>query len=105
MCIRDRFDTNTLTELKKQLSRLAVDKTPLFEKPRDAQGNWVKPKLVAEVSFAEWTNDGKVRHAVFHGLRTAKPATAITRESAADAPDTAARARDGTPAPVSYTHL
>jgi bifunctional non-homologous end joining protein LigD len=51
------FDTNTLTGLKKQLSRLAVDKTPLFEKPRDAQGNWVKPKLVAEVSFAEWTND------------------------------------------------
>jgi len=93
------FDTNTLTGLKKQLSRLAVDKTPLFEKPRDAQGNWVKPKLVAEVSFAEWTNDGKVRHAVFHGLRTDKPATAITRESAADAPDTAARARDGTPAP------
>ncbi|MBE3088493.1 MAG: DNA ligase D [Chloroflexi bacterium] len=93
------FDTNTLTGLKKQLSRLAVDKTPLFEKPRDAQGNWVKPKLVAEVSFAEWTNDGKVRQAVFHGLRTDKPATAITRESAADAPDTAARARDGTPAP------
>jgi len=93
------FDTNTLTGLKKQLSRLAVDKTPLFEKPRDAQGNWVKPKLVAEVSFAEWTNDGKVRHAVFHGLRTDKPATVITRESAADAPDTAARARDDTPAP------
>ena len=93
------FDANTLTGLKKQLSRLAVDKTPLFEKPRDAQGNWVKPKLVAEVSFAEWTNDGKVRHAVFHGLRADKPATAITRESAADAPDTAARARDGTPAP------
>ena len=93
------FDANTLTGLKKQLSRLAVDKTPLFEKPRDAQGNWVKPKLVAEVSFAEWTNDGKVRHAVFHGLRTDKPATVITRESAADAPDTAARARDDTPAP------
>jgi len=93
------FDTNTLTGLKKQLSRLAVGKTPLFEKPRDAQGSWVKPKLVAEVSFAEWTNDGKVRHAVFHGLRTDKPATVITRESAADAPDTAARARDDTPAP------
>jgi bifunctional non-homologous end joining protein LigD len=97
------FDTRTLAALKQRLARLAVDKTPLFEKPRDAQGNWVKPKLVAEVSFAEWTRDGKVRHAVFHGLRTDKLATAITRESAVDASDTAGPSRRGAAAPGKRT--
>jgi bifunctional non-homologous end joining protein LigD len=43
---------------------------------------WVKPQLVAEVSFGEWTPDGKVRHASFQGLREDKPASAITRERA-----------------------
>jgi bifunctional non-homologous end joining protein LigD len=40
----------------------------------------VQPQLVAEVSFSEWTPDGRIRHAVFHGLRNDKPAAAITRE-------------------------
>ena len=43
---------------------------------------WVKPKLVAEVEFAEWTPDGSVRHASFVALRTDKPAKAILRETA-----------------------
>ena len=86
------FDTRTLAALKKKLVALAVDKSPLFEKPKDAQGNWVKPRLVAEISFAEWTRDGKVRHAVFHGLRTDKPAEAITREAVAELPEARAPA-------------
>lgn len=85
------FDTDTLGALKKKLAALALDKSPLFEKPKDAVGNWVKPKLVAEVSFAEWTRDGKVRHAVFQGLRTDQPASVITREVARDAPETPAQ--------------
>jgi bifunctional non-homologous end joining protein LigD len=44
---------------------------------------WVTPTLVAEVSFTEWTPDGHVRHPVFKGLRSDKPATAITRERTA----------------------
>jgi bifunctional non-homologous end joining protein LigD len=38
------------------------------------------PTLVAEVSFGEWTRDGRIRHSVFHGLRIDKKAAAITRE-------------------------
>jgi bifunctional non-homologous end joining protein LigD len=41
---------------------------------------WVEPKLVAEVSFAEWTPDGHVRQAVFQGLRLDTPASSVRRE-------------------------
>ena len=44
---------------------------------------WVEPVVVAEVTFAEWTPDGQIRHATFVGLRDDKPATAIRRETAA----------------------
>jgi bifunctional non-homologous end joining protein LigD len=42
---------------------------------------WVKPKLVAQIRFVEFTNDGHLRHAAFLGLRTDKPAKDIRREA------------------------
>ena len=74
------FDQSSLAALRKTLDGLASDTTPFFEKPRDARGHWVRPTLVAEVSFGEWTPDGRIRHAVFHGLREDKPARSVTRE-------------------------
>ena len=44
---------------------------------------WLKPVRVAEVSFAEWTRDGSLRHAAFIALRDDKPAKQVVRESAA----------------------
>ena len=41
---------------------------------------WVKPQLVAEVSFVEWTRDGSLRHAAFLGLRDDKSAKDVRRE-------------------------
>jgi len=41
---------------------------------------WVKPKLVAEISFTEWTRDGSLRHAAFIGLRDDKRAVDVLRE-------------------------
>ena len=41
---------------------------------------WVKPKLVAEVKFTEWTSKGEMRHPVFLGLRADKKATDVVRE-------------------------
>jgi bifunctional non-homologous end joining protein LigD len=76
------FDNKTAVMLKEKFSQLAVDKTPLFEKPKDAVGIWVEPELAAEVSFSEWTRQGRVRHAVFHGLRSDKPTPLISRETA-----------------------
>jgi bifunctional non-homologous end joining protein LigD len=65
----------------------------------------VKPQLVCEVAFGEWTRAGKVRHSVFHGLREDKPATAITREQArdeapVDRPAKAARTKSRVQAPT-----
>ena len=79
------FDTRTLGTLQKKLAALAVDKPALADKPKEPRAHWVRPQLVAEVSFSEWTPDGRVRHSVFHGLRDDKPAAAITREAPAPA--------------------
>lgn len=92
------FDTATLKSVHAKLKPLATDKTPLANKPSEARGHWVQPKLVAEVSFSEWTPDGRIRHSIFHGLRTDKPASAITREEALPAKEVAAKARKSAPA-------
>ena len=77
------FNEVTLRDLKKKLDALATDESPF--PPKAVAGrkhHWVKPKLIAEISFAEWTSSGSVRHAVFQGLREDKPAKAIGREKA-----------------------
>jgi bifunctional non-homologous end joining protein LigD len=77
------FNEASLHDLKEKLGKLDTDVSPF--PPRAVAGrkhHWVKPSLIAEVSFSEWTAAGAVRHAVFQGLREDKPATAITRETA-----------------------
>jgi len=76
------FDQKTLAAVKQALAAIPAETTPFFEKPREVRGHWVEPKLVAEVSFGEWTPDGRIRHSVFHGLREDKDAKAIGREQA-----------------------
>jgi bifunctional non-homologous end joining protein LigD len=49
------------------------------EQMREMQ--WVKPQLVAQIRFVEWTADGHLRHAAFLGLRADKPARGIQRET------------------------
>jgi bifunctional non-homologous end joining protein LigD len=76
------FDDASLRALKAKLSALGTDKPPFAPVPRGVKGHWVRPKLVAEVAFTEWTGDGRIRHPVFHGLRTDKDPVSITREEA-----------------------
>lgn len=82
------FDTAMLDALRKQLEPLHADDSPFDPLPRGLKGHWVKPKLVAEVTFGAWTREGRIRHSVFHALRTDKPAAAVTLEvpTGADAP-------------------
>jgi bifunctional non-homologous end joining protein LigD len=86
------FDQTALKKLARQLAGLATPRSPLAD-TADVEGkpHWVKPQLVAEVTFGEWTRSGRIRHAVFHGLRSDKPAQAIVRERAAPPPKAAPR--------------
>lgn len=83
------FDRSLLHSTYEQLRQLELRSSPFAEMPagvRRADTHWVKPQLVAEISFSEWTSDGMLRQAVFHGLRSDKPAAEIRREEAASAP-------------------
>jgi DNA ligase D-like protein (predicted ligase) len=81
----------TLRMLHRKLKPLAVAKMPLDEKPprKSRYGtplelsrvHWVKPKLVAEVTYLRWTADNLLRHTVFIGLREDKPAREVRREA------------------------
>jgi bifunctional non-homologous end joining protein LigD len=81
------FNGETLADLAAKLDTLAIDAAPV-EVPRiESRGaRWVKPKLVAEVAFAEFTAEGRVRHGSFLGLRSDKPAKAVTPEQPQPAP-------------------
>lgn len=77
------FDDKTLTNLKARLASLHSTRNPFAEPPGEVKGQWVKPQLLVEVSFAAWTRAGRIRHAVFKGLRTDKPVSHISREAPA----------------------
>ena len=77
------FDDKTLTNLKARLASLHSTRNPFADPAGEVKGQWVKPQLLAEVSFAAWTHAGRIRHAVFKGLRTDKPARHISREAPA----------------------
>ena len=67
------FTQETLGELGAKLVRLESKKAPFDPAPphlRDAR--WVRPRLVAQITYAEWTADGKLRQPAFLGLRTDK---------------------------------
>ena len=75
------FTADLIESLMERMEPLAVDKAPV-EVPRpDRKGaHWIKPELVAEIAFAEFTDDGILRHPSFMGLREDKPASKVVRE-------------------------
>lgn len=77
------FDAGTLKDLKDRLAKLAIPASPLDVQPTSGERRgvrWVKPRLVAEVSFAQWTDDNRLRQAAFHGLREDKDARDVKIE-------------------------
>jgi bifunctional non-homologous end joining protein LigD len=64
------FDDRMLADVKARLDKLRIKSNPFAEEPeRKAPTTWVEPKLVAEVSFHSWTEDGHLRAPVFVRLR------------------------------------
>lgn len=98
------WSTPEARELKKRLAKLHAEALPFgagtkkpgrWSKRVPGSERWVKPQLVAEVRFAEWTPDGQIRHASYVALRTDKPASEIVRETAQEVGGKAAPAPAG----------
>jgi len=82
--VKSGFDSRTLIELRARLRSLERAESALKDRPQLTKGMdvvWLEPELVCEVKYAEITPSGKVRHAVFQGMRDDKPAAGISLES------------------------
>ena len=87
------FNEVALADIRKRLDGLRTDDPPFSNPPKGAEARratWVKPVLVGEVEFTEWTRDGTLRHPSFQGLREDKPAKDVVREIEAHVPGEAA---------------
>lgn len=78
------FNQKSLVDMYKKLEPLITDKCPFRKKPKtNMPAVWVKPELVAEVKFQEWTNENILRIPIFLGLREDKKATDVKKEESA----------------------
>ena len=71
------FTDTVLTDLRTKLDKLARKSCPFVEDPELSGVHWVRPTLVAQIKFAEFTESGTMRHPVFLGLRADKPAKEV----------------------------
>ena len=78
------FDTKMIEELSERMRPLEIDE-PALDVPRAARrgSHWIKPQLVGEVAFTEFTSDGVLRHPSFIALREDKPAKDVVVEKPA----------------------
>ena len=75
------FDQKELARVSKLLKARETPSSPFAEKVKTNEpAHWVKPDLVAQIRFTEWTTDDKLRHPVYLGLRDDKSATEVVRE-------------------------
>jgi bifunctional non-homologous end joining protein LigD len=78
------FDTKLLLELRERLDASEIQASPFTKAkglPRVRQ-HWVRPEIVVQVAFIEWTGHGKLRHSRLLGIRTDKSPRDVVRESA-----------------------
>lgn len=76
------FDRESLRAMHERLTRLERKTSPFADPPKTREPvHWVRPVVVAEVKFSEWTNDGKLRQPVFVGVRDDKDAREVVREA------------------------
>ncbi|HUE02632.1 MAG TPA: hypothetical protein VMR62_23895, partial [Bryobacteraceae bacterium] len=77
------FDTQQLIGLRVRLDEIEIAKSPFTKAvglPR-IRAHWVRPKVVVQVAFIEWTVHGKLRHGRFLGFREDKTAREVVRET------------------------
>jgi bifunctional non-homologous end joining protein LigD len=82
------FNEISIRDLMARFQPLLTKKTPVTnakDVPDASAVQWLKPRLVADVQFAQWTRDKILRHPSFHGLRFDKPAAEVKRDQPLDA--------------------
>ena len=82
------FSQNAQKELLKKMKKLETDKRPFSSKinTKGRKIHWMKPELICEVKFTEWTDSGSLRHPVYLGLRSDKNPPEITPEPNVEEP-------------------
>ena len=75
------FTNELLRSLHADLLAREVSDSPFADTVRQKGAHWVRPEMVAEVAFSEWTGDGRLRHPSFQGLRSDKDAAEVRRET------------------------
>jgi bifunctional non-homologous end joining protein LigD len=75
------FTNQLLRELHEDLLAREVPDSPFYDPVTEKTVHWARPDLVGEVTFTEWTGDGRLRHPSFQGLRPDKPANEVHREA------------------------
>jgi bifunctional non-homologous end joining protein LigD len=86
------FTRKTLLDLEAALRSRRAPSSPFAGRvPGAARAQWVRPELVAQVAFTEWTRDGRLRHPAFLGLREDKDAKEVVRERPSAPPASAAK--------------
>jgi ATP-dependent DNA ligase len=76
------FDEDTLRRLHKRLSAIEQDAAPFTRGlVRENGARWVRPEMVVQIGFSEWTRDGRLRHPRYLGLRSDKDPRDVVRET------------------------
>lgn len=84
--VQPHLKVRQATAFRKRTEALALAQSPFYNSPKPDRGRefiWLKPEIVAEVAFLEWTPGGELRHATFHAFREDKPAATVTEEAIA----------------------
>lgn len=76
------FDEDKLREMYTKLKKLKRTTSPFDTKPKERNAHWIKPELVAQIKYSEWTETGSLRHPVFIALRNDKNPKEVKRETA-----------------------
>ena len=75
------YDLRTLWSLRERMDALAQDERPFADPVGERGAHWIRPELVVQVGFSEWTADGMLRHPRYRGERPDKPAEDVVREA------------------------
>jgi bifunctional non-homologous end joining protein LigD len=75
------YDTATLRSLRDRMEAMSRPTSPFTDPVREPSAHWIRPELVVQIGFTEWTTDGRLRHPRYTGVREDKPPAEVVRES------------------------